>query len=661
MSRQGFSKMNITVFSTVLKFFEIKDFLEIRKISLKIWKFIANISHLKSLMGLLKTYDSCYIPISDFMITIVPKIKEQMVNEEQDIDRVLKSFLYLMFKLSSSVTLDEKINTEFFIFNTIIPARNSKIKFFRLILKKLGSENDYTEIFNNIECLELTTTGSRQNGDIIPAPQGLRYNTFIKRLILDIELSYKNFEEISYFISNNPQLTSLSINGLYYNNQIEYVKIFSLLKFYVNIEKLELKNFCFTEALWIEFLSLIDINKKIKILNFFECSKINFNCFGKTLQKNKTLTEIKMEEILSSSVSGFPNFLKLLPSISNITNFGISIKWEKNMNNLYNEYLNNLNMNLEILQKSLIRFPDSLIHLNLSNCNLEMKAMENLCKILSKDIRDLNLSNNKFSDYGLIHLCEWLLDSSLESLNISNCEFNSKGVKKLSVFFTNKKCKLIKINLSRNFINSQLIKNIFEGLKKNKTLKTINLAEINLQSEGIKYISDDINTTSLTELNLNGNPIKKSDLFILASELKLNSTIKILHLSKMITDDYLCCGLSKLIESASSLENLDISYNYLCKKQHFSTMCESLLKNTGLKIINLELSGIDDKELLTLSRYIQHNKSIERMILTKNRITEQALQDFLLLIKYTNIKDISFDNREKKIFSRISINYESYQ
>eukprot|EP01107_Rhizomastix_libera_P011662 TRINITY_DN2926_c0_g1_i10.p2 TRINITY_DN2926_c0_g1~~TRINITY_DN2926_c0_g1_i10.p2 ORF type:complete len:104 (+),score=47.56 TRINITY_DN2926_c0_g1_i10:815-1126(+) len=87
-------------------------------------------------------------------------------------------------------------------------------------------------------------------------------------------------------------------------------------------------------------------------------------------------------------------------------------------------------------------------------------------------LEELNLSNNTLGDEGCVHLVEGLKkNKTVKNLNLHDCDITAEGMKIISSFLSQEGIVLEELNLINNTLGDEGCVHLVEGLKKNKTVK----------------------------------------------------------------------------------------------------------------------------------------------------------------------------------------------
>lgn len=375
----------------------------------------------------------------------------------------------------------------------------------------------------------------------------------------DNYLTFKNFQ-ITFCESNNNMSLSKSIL-----NTFNILKQSSL---YLN--HLAISNCQFTEKLRVklqETLNICDSLKKIYIINCKNLNDIKFN--------HKKLTEIDLHD---SGFSGKVNDLFKLGSIKNI-----------NISN---------NKNLTITFEELTFKNISLNSINISNCNLSEEDIKALGKCLDKcqNIETLILNDIEYLNKVFNFILEGLIPSAMELkwLEMVNCNLDKKNLNDLTKFL--EKCtNLNHINITENYRIGKFfsqIKKTFLTSKKNSN--AIFLSDIDMDEIYLYFEREEMNSNNLNSLNISSNIALKNNLekmFIL-----FNVSKNITHLD--LNSCYLTVSdgeiLSSYIKRANYIKHINIGNNSSLGKSILHIISYLTYSKTNLISVNFENCSLNE-------------------------------------------------------------------
>ena len=197
------------------------------------------------------------------------------------------------------------------------------------------------------------------------------------------------------------------------------------------------------------------------------------------------------------------------------------------------------------------------------------------------------------------------------------------------------------VSLSNNTLpNPSDYENIFKGLTKNKSIKTLELSfmgEYDLFVQQLeKYLAS---TETLEILNLSNNYFSAEHYQLLYRALRKNKSVKSLSFFNNNTN-----GNNTAISAAVRdllLENTTIEMIYLDKcnltNSNLEVICEGLLKNRSLTTLTLKKNKLDDGSIDTLKK-ISEGSSLRLIELEDNKFTQEGFsllpKNFLLNHKF---------------------------
>ena len=211
----------------------------------------------------------------------------------------------------------------------------------------------------------------------------------------------------------------------------------------------------------------------------------------------------------------FSEFAKYISNMSSsVTSFKLQMKYrdkniaEKKMKNILENMIKNENYNIYNLYFIDCNFS------SLENTNL-LKELINKNKTKNIYLYTSNIYDNNFNidinslksleiSYFNISQIQFL---PKEKLNLSNNNISLEGIKIISDLLENSNCTLKKLNLNNNYLGDEGCSILSNGLKKNKSLITLNLSHNNIIYKGVLDIAYSLN--SKNEDGIYNNTIKK--------------------------------------------------------------------------------------------------------------------------------------------------------
>jgi hypothetical protein len=199
---------------------------------------------------------------------------------------------------------------------------------------------------------------------------------------------------------------------------------------------------------------------------------------------------------------------------------------------------------------------------------------------------------------------------------------------------------LTSIHLSNKRKMIHQIDSFIESLKKNSTVKKIELPNTLLGDDGAKTISEFLKLKpNLTEINISSNLLTSVGINALAEALKCNHTLCVLNMSNQ----------GKFASVDGNRNKFD--------RNGFRTLFAALKENTGIQSLNLKFVDLMDTDMSSLSETIKVNQSISIIDLQGNLIGDLGVE--LLVsglyqnnsITTLNLGDNHITNQGTKILS----------
>ena len=225
-----------------------------------------------------------------------------------------------------------------------------------------------------------------------------------------------------------------------------------------------------------------------------------------------------------------------------------------------------------------------------------------------------------------LSLCTFVGDLLHHELNLCGTAMNP--IDCLSVGYFSSICtnsNVLKLGLGSCSIDDQGCKFLARGFSKcPHTHSKLNLYLFNnsIHEEGIHHIAEVLeNTTLISELDLLGNPIGNYGLSTLCEALLANTSLKILNLSNcsLFLSDH--GAIPRLLSTNSALEVLVLLRNPVGNIE-LKNLCEALSTNTSLNSLNLNHCSltISDDNGAALYQLLKKNNVLKHISLTGNTV-----------------------------------------
>lgn len=309
--------------------------------------------------------------------------------------------------------------------------------------------------------------------------------------------------------------------------------------------------------------------------------------------------------------------------------------------------------------------------LDLSSCLLTDQAGIALGKALPElDIKILDLRWNKLSFQSMLEISKGLeKNKSITAMTLRDNKFGYEGIEQLLCNTNNDSIVTLDIYRCSEEVDISLI------FGKEITLKSLTSLDVSGNRisafRGFPVMAKYIETSNLTRLILDYNPIRNNGCLHLANVLCKNTTLVVLSLSRSLIGDlgaeYLAYGL----ENNSTLTYLDIQRNSISnaglialskalnknqtlyyldlKRNHIGdngVIEFSKVKNTTLTSIDLSHNNITSKGVSALGASVHNFSSVCEIFLTNNPIGDFGLSDLSKNLK--NIETLSIEDCDIK-------------
>lgn len=249
--------------------------------------------------------------------------------------------------------------------------------------------------------------------------------------------------------------------------------------------------------------------------------------------------------------------------------------------------------------------------------------------------------NIKFSNEEIIKFTELHVENQKNKFAINQekiLEYFSEAI------LLNKHLK--QLDISDNRLNELLFSKLVFCIKSNFNIKTLNISNNNLGEKSAVFINEILaNNFFIENLIMSNIHLKNEGLKTLSHSLIKNKTLKNIDLS----NNFLTCEGAEIFKSFlinnTSLIKLNISENNITDEKGNNPISEALKYNTNLEEINFGNCDFNEITINELMENLKENFSLRKLILSKNKLNEQAiliLWDFLSNNNYY-FNDLQFD------------------
>ena len=338
-----------------------------------------------------------------------------------------------------------------------------------------------------------------------------------------------------------------------------------------------------------------------------------------------------------------------------------------------------------------ILFCDSVTHLELSNCKLDISKLSNLDLCSLRELTHLNLSHNPLTDQGARILSTLIINNTIKHLDLCNCNLKSDGIKVVANAL--RKANVTYLDLSFNTVNiKEFNNNVLPALLcMVKVIEHLLLPCCNMKQKVTKKLMDFVNnaihlkyidvgsieipnnmtdcfkniilvTKRSKKMNFNTEGIKQVSLTKYETQ-NLYHSLHYLNINNITVDDKVANTVASLIANSPKLEHLEMvggKWNFVCPMkclrslqynkylQHLNLSNNSftlteifslLTRCTALKILHLHSCGLKDNKVVLLMNPSTSLLSIANLIyfdLSNNSIDDEVV-NYLAVVIATNI------------------------
>ena len=201
-----------------------------------------------------------------------------------------------------------------------------------------------------------------------------------------------------------------------------------------------------------------------------------------------------------------------------------------------------------------------------------------------------------------------LVDSIAIGYFLSSVSISTSNAKEFRVDLNN--CSL------GDAVTKSLMQSICRSIDPHSTVNThLNmwLERNEIHEEGASHIAELLNTSIVSTLSLNGNPIiGDKGLQTIFDTLKQNKTLKVLDVSKCGMTDTGVASLADALHTNNTLESLYIRNNRI-HKEGASDIAELLSSTSIVSLLSLHGNTIGDKGLQTIFDALKQNKTLKEL------------------------------------------------
>ena len=244
--------------------------------------------------------------------------------------------------------------------------------------------------------------------------------------------------------------------------------------------------------------------------------------------------------------------------------------------------------------KSLEKELSAVVTLQLSNCGLTGECVDCMRELVSSRLTELDLSNNKITDAGVISLSQALKSSACKvtTLNLVANQITDAGVISLSQALKSSACKVTTLDLVANQITDAGVISLSQALQSSACkVTTLNLCNNQITDAGVISLSQALQSSAckVTTLNLGVNQITDAGVISLSQALQSSAckvTTLILRVNQ-ITDAGVISLSQALQSSACKVTTLNLGVNRITDAGVISL--SQALQSSACKVTTLDL------------------------------------------------------------------------
>jgi len=290
----------------------------------------------------------------------------------------------------------------------------------------------------------------------------------------------------------------------------------------------------------------------------------------------------------------------------------------------------------EALGKVLEHPTSKMRDLSLFNCHLDDKGFGIVCDGLlgNSSISSLSFTSNKICTIGWSGLSKVLRDANrkMSRLNLSDTEMNDDTVNKLVTSLCDSQ--LEALDLSSNYsISSAGWQILFNQIS--TSIIQLNLQGNNIDNANLAALANNIGTLKVLDLSGNSRTITPSGWSSFFDSLETRGTqLKEFHISDNNVGGVGAAALVSLLGSMTTLKVLDMNnISNICPRGWETLFTLSQGSNLDLVNLSLRYNSIDDRGVQLLVQFVSNMSSLKELHLDYNGLVTptgwQALSDLL--------------------------------
>ncbi|KAK2906448.1 hypothetical protein Q8A67_005433 [Cirrhinus molitorella] len=270
----------------------------------------------------------------------------------------------------------------------------------------------------------------------------------------------------------------------------------------------------------------------------------------------------------------------------------------------------------------------------LNDCDLTDKSCSALATVLISDtnLKELNMSNNKLQDSGMMLLCTGLknINCKLEILRLSDCSITEEGYKALASALRSNPSHLIELDLTGNDPGQSGVKELSDLLQDpNCQLKTLRFLKSPAAEEACECLTEVLGKSPLLLKELDLSEDKLGDLDgekLSALLMDSHSKLEKIMLNNCELTEKSCSVLATVLSSKTILKEMNLNNSRLLDSG-VKEICEGL-KNPvcELKILKLCDCGLTDKSCSALAPVLGSDTSLKELNMSNNNLRDSGVK-----------------------------------
>ena len=306
-----------------------------------------------------------------------------------------------------------------------------------------------------------------------------------------------------------------------------------------------------------------------------------------------------------------------------------------------------LNFKSEHLERILTTLQSTMSakHFSLRNCNLDVynvkfdiaSILRHHHKLIYLDMTSTYINSQYTED--LTGALSGL--TSLQKLNLSYCKLHNEGMLAICKALTRIKC-LSHLNLSGNNITSESAKFLAKSIVINKSLRHIELNNCNLDEEGIIAILTSLKENlNLIKLDLSANVINNAASKHVAAVVSSNSSMTCLTLRECFLQHTELNNITDALANSQLFKEFDFSYN-IFSEENCNDIAHAIKLNKEIKSLNMSNCELKEEGMLSLSFALSETECLKFLNLSANQISDSAAKHIAVaLCKNANLEFLS--------------------